>query len=204
MEVGLFVLGVLIGIGLTWYLQDRYRKDDALEREANFQTRLAAMQHEVRESDSALAETRDRLIALQMEYRVTEARAKPHEAELAQAKRAAEQALEQETRLRHRCDALEDELAQLKGAAVRQAPPEVPAPVVAATGAKAADDLTLIKGIGKVLARKLHELGITSFRQLAELSTADADRINVAIDFPGRVEREHWIEQARTLTGGSS
>ena len=34
MEVGLIVLGVLIGIGLTWYLQDRYRKDDALGREA--------------------------------------------------------------------------------------------------------------------------------------------------------------------------
>ena len=64
---------------------------------------------------------------------------------------------------------------------------------------KAADDLTEIKGIGKVIERRLRELGITSFRQLAELSPEEAKRINEAIDFPGRVEREHWIEQARAL-----
>lgn len=201
MEVGLFVLGILIGIGLTWYLQDRYRKDDAEEREANFQSRLAAMQNEVKESDEALTETRDRLIALQMEHRAAEARAKPQEAELAQAKRATEQALEQESKQRQRCAVLEEELARLKGQAGGEMPavaPDVPAPAVP-PAPKTSDDLTLIKGIGKVLARKLRELGVTTFHQLAELSPADAHRINEAIDFPGRVEREHWIEQARTL-----
>ena len=49
-----------------------------------------------------LAETKDRLIALQMEHRAADARAKPLEAELAQAKRAAEQAIEQEMRQRQR------------------------------------------------------------------------------------------------------
>ena len=208
MEVGLFVLGVLIGIGLTWYLQDRYRKDDAQEREANFQARLAAMQNEVKESDAALNETRDRLIALQLEQRAAEKRAEPVAAELAQAKRAAEQALEQETRLRQRCAALEDELARLKGTPTDAPPAPTPMAAVAIAAPEAtaapvvkADDLTRIRGIGKVLAKKLHELGITSFHQLAELSPADANRINEAIDFPGRVEREHWIEQARGLAG---
>ena len=96
MEVGLFVLGVLVGIGLTWYLQERYRRTRRWSARPT-STRLAAIQNEVRESDSALAETKDRLIALQMEHRAAEARAKPLEAELAQAKRAAEQAIEQET-----------------------------------------------------------------------------------------------------------
>ena len=32
---------------------------------------------------------------------------------------------------------------------------------------------------------------------LAELTPAEVQRINGAIDFPGRIERERWVEQAR-------
>ena len=85
MEVGLFVLGLLVGIGLTWYLLERQRADETAEREANFTARLAALQSELHESDSALAETKDRLIALQMEHRTADARARTMDAELAQA-----------------------------------------------------------------------------------------------------------------------
>ncbi len=100
MEVGLFVLGVLVGIGLTWYLLERYRRDETAERESSFNARLAVLQNELRESDAALVETKDRLIAMQMDHRAADARSKPLEAELAQAKRAAEQAIEQEMRQR--------------------------------------------------------------------------------------------------------
>ena len=62
-----------------------------------------------------------------------------------------------------------------------------------------ADDLTVIKGIGKVIEKKLHELGITSFSQIAAMTPDEAHKVNEAIEFPGRVEREHWIEQARQL-----
>ena len=127
MEVGLFVLGVLVGVGLTWYLLERYRRDETAEREANFNARLAALQNEIRESDSALAETKDRLIALQMEHRAADARAKPLEAELAQAKRAAEQAIEQEMKQRQLNAELQDELAALKrGARGGKAAPSRP------------------------------------------------------------------------------
>ena len=61
------------------------------------------------------------------------------------------------------------------------------------------DDLTRVRGIGKVMEKKLHELGIRNLHQLAELGPADIHRINAAIDFPGRVEREQWVEQARTM-----
>ncbi len=47
MEVGLFVLGVLVGVGLTWYLLERYRRDETQEREANFNSRLAMLQEEL-------------------------------------------------------------------------------------------------------------------------------------------------------------
>ena len=209
MEVGLFVLGVLVGVGLTWYLLERYQRDEAAAREANFNARVASVQGELGQSDSALAETKERLIALQMEHRTVEARTRSLEAEAAQAKRAAEQAVEQEMRQRQIATELQDELVAFKrDPSGRQAapaqtvsipmpppsPPSAPAPK-----AKAADDLTEIKGIGKVIERRLRELGVTSFRQLAELSPEEAKRINEAIDFPGRIEREHWIEQARAL-----
>lgn len=54
MEVGLFVLGVLVGVGLTWYLLERYRRDETEERQSNFDKRVAALQEELRQSDAAL------------------------------------------------------------------------------------------------------------------------------------------------------
>lgn len=62
------------------------------------------------------------------------------------------------------------------------------------------DDLTRIKGIGPVLQEKLQRMGITGFRQIAELTTADIQRVDGVLDFPGRIEREKWVEQARNLT----
>ena len=59
------------------------------------------------------------------------------------------------------------------------------------------DDLTKIKGIGQVLKGKLNRLGITTFKQIAEFTEADIERVNAELDFPGRIERERWVEQAR-------
>jgi uncharacterized membrane protein YccC len=114
MELGLFVLGLLMGGALAWYLLERQRNDASRERDAAAGARARHLQDEVKQADSALAETRDRLIALQLEHKALEERAQPLEAEAAQAKRAAQQALEMETRLRQTCQALQDELAQLK------------------------------------------------------------------------------------------
>ncbi len=70
--------------------------------------------------------------------------------------------------------------------------------------AKASDDLKHIRGIGPVLEKKLHELGITSLRQIAELTPSEIARIDEQLDFKGRILREKWIEQARSLLGQSS
>ena len=50
-----------------------------------------------------------------------------------------------------------------------------------------------------MIERKLHQMGITSFGQIAALTPEEVRRVNDAIDFPGRVERERWIDQAREL-----
>jgi predicted flap endonuclease-1-like 5' DNA nuclease len=63
-------------------------------------------------------------------------------------------------------------------------------------GTGESDDLTIIRGIGPVFQKRLNELGIMTFRQLADTNPdmLDAEGINgVGVDL------ESWIEQAREL-----
>ena len=71
-----------------------------------------------------------------------------------------------------------------------------PAPV-------AADDLTLIKGIGPVNARKLKEHGVTSFAQIGAWKKADVVAAEAFLEFDGRIAREDWVGQAKRLAKGS-
>lgn len=67
------------------------------------------------------------------------------------------------------------------------------------------DDLKRIRGIGVLIEKKLNSLGITQYEQVANWTGADIERISRILDFKGRIEREHWIEQARILaTGGQT
>lgn len=68
-----------------------------------------------------------------------------------------------------------------------------------AVGVLAADDLEVIEGIGPVINGQLRAMGITTFAQIAAWTPADAERIGAELDFPGRIEREQWIDQARQL-----
>jgi predicted flap endonuclease-1-like 5' DNA nuclease len=67
-------------------------------------------------------------------------------------------------------------------------------------GAGAPDDLKLIVGIGPVLERMLHQLGVTTFRQIARWSERDIDEFDARLpEFPGRIRRDAWVTQARAL-----
>ena len=62
------------------------------------------------------------------------------------------------------------------------------------------DDLKRIKGVGKVMEGVLNAKGIYLFRQLANFSARDVAWVNEAIEaFPGRIERDRWVEQAQAL-----
>jgi len=61
------------------------------------------------------------------------------------------------------------------------------------------DKLTNIKGVGPVLEKKLHDLGITRFSQIAGWSEADIEKISEHLSFKGRIQREEWVEQAANL-----
>ena len=76
-------------------------------------------------------------------------------------------------------------------------------PVAAKAAPAAADDLTLIKGIGPVNARKLNEHGVTSFAQIAAWKKADIVAAEAYLEFDGRIAREDWVGQAKRLAKGS-
>lgn len=61
------------------------------------------------------------------------------------------------------------------------------------------DDLTRIKGIGAVNERKLNALGIWHYDQVAAWTKKEVEWVGSYLAFPGRIEREEWIEQAKAL-----
>lgn len=64
------------------------------------------------------------------------------------------------------------------------------------------DDLKKILGIGSVLEEKLNDMGVYHYSQIAEFSATDVENINTHLNFPGRIERDEWIPQAKDLTQG--
>ena len=64
----------------------------------------------------------------------------------------------------------------------------------------ARDRLQAIKGIGPAIEKTLNEMGIFRFRQIAEMSEYDIDRVARRLKgFRSRIYREDWIGQAREL-----
>jgi predicted flap endonuclease-1-like 5' DNA nuclease len=62
------------------------------------------------------------------------------------------------------------------------------------------DDLTIISGIGGWIKEKLNMLDIYTFRQISNFTKEDVHTVTEAIEyFPGRIERDEWILQAREL-----
>ena len=74
-----------------------------------------------------------------------------------------------------------------------------PASKAVATIPETKDDLTKINGIGPGLAKKLNAHGITSFQQIARWKKTDMAHFDELLSFKGRIARDNWIGQAKTL-----
>lgn len=99
----------------------------------------------------------------------------------------------------------EDE-PQLEVSAAEPAPsdkvvPEAdPTPAPTANSGEGLDDLTAIKGLGKVKAAKLVASGITSYAQVAAWTDDDIAEVGLAVNTsPGQIKREDWVGQAKAL-----
>ena len=91
----------------------------------------------------------------------------------------------------------------------KAAPAPTPKPKTAAKKTPAArkaagkkDDLKLISGVGPAIEKKLHGMGVTSYRQIANWKAADIKKADEKLNFKGRIQREDWISQAKTLASG--
>jgi len=61
-----------------------------------------------------------------------------------------------------------------------------------------ADDLKKLVGVSPAIEKKLNDLGIFHYWQIADLKPAAAHKIGEEVGLPGRVEG--WIAQAKTIT----
>lgn len=66
----------------------------------------------------------------------------------------------------------------------------------------AKDNLKRIKGIGPTIEAKLNGIDITTFAQIASWQQSEIDEVSTRLSFPGRIEREDWVNQAKMLASG--
>lgn len=64
----------------------------------------------------------------------------------------------------------------------------------------AADDLTVLVGIGPKLSVSLADLGVTRFAQIAAWTDEELGTFDALLNLKGRAERDSWIDQAKRLS----
>jgi large subunit ribosomal protein L19 len=77
--------------------------------------------------------------------------------------------------------------------------------VVAPVAAKvevAADDVSLIAGVGPKIKDALHKEGITTLAQIAEMSDEAIFALDEKLGLKGKSKREEWVTQAKELVSG--
>lgn len=90
----------------------------------------------------------------------------------------------------------------------RRRPPEslpgVRPPALDAPEGEGADDLKQLKGIGPQNEQRLNEIGIFHLRQIAAWTPEEAAWVGSYLAFPGRIEREDWMGQAKAILEGGA
>lgn len=69
----------------------------------------------------------------------------------------------------------------------------------ASSKSRAKDDLKLIKGIGPQNEQRLNKIGVKLFDDVAKWTKKEQADIGQRLAFPGRIEREEWVKQAKAL-----
>lgn len=88
------------------------------------------------------------------------------------------------------------------GGTYGQAAVAAPTDVVQQPAVPAADDLQRIRGIDAGLARRLADLGLRKFEEIARWKAEDVRRFSADLGLKGDIARDNWIEQATILAKG--
>ncbi len=86
----------------------------------------------------------------------------------------------------------------------RQAFAELPNEVLPPKAEVAADDVSLIGGVGPRIKENLAKEGITSLNQFAEMSDEAIFALDEKLVLKGRTKREEWIQQAKDILAGGA
>ena len=89
----------------------------------------------------------------------------------------------------------------VRAAAPAPKPKPKPAPKPAPTPSKK-DDLKRVRGIGPQNEARLNNVGVMTFAQIAGWSAKEQAEMGERLAFPGRIEREEWVKQAKVLAKG--
>jgi predicted flap endonuclease-1-like 5' DNA nuclease len=94
--------------------------------------------------------------------------------------------------------------APAKAAVAKKAPvaKDGKPPVLTAARGGVADDLKLLKGVGPKLEQTLNTLGFYHFDQVAGWRKKEIEWVDSNLRFKGRIERDGWVAQAKTLAKG--
>ena len=63
----------------------------------------------------------------------------------------------------------------------------------------APDDLAKLTGVGPQIVKKLNEHGVFHYWQLAAMTKEEAAKLDADLKFNGRIARDKWVDQARSL-----
>ena len=63
----------------------------------------------------------------------------------------------------------------------------------------APDDLAKLQGVGPQIVKKLNEAGVFHYWQVAAMTPEDVAKLDGELKFNGRIERDGWVAQARSL-----
>jgi NADH-quinone oxidoreductase subunit E len=220
--LGLFLLIVVflivaaaLGFAVGWLLRSARLEEDGASSTEQLRTRLARAEEErdrVRGELTAAGEARAAAERAQREAEQRAAAGEPElKARITRLERELEAARAGEAAKRKEVERLEMVVSELEVGAA-EAPAAI-APVADLPAGDAPpeslaapdgepDDLKRISGIGPGIEKTLHELGVFHFRQIAAFTPQNVAWVNRRLRFKGRIEREDWIGQARTLAAG--
>lgn len=177
------ILSLIIGVGVAYLIWDEFIVKKERPQESTAERYAEADIKAFMEETQPRDQVSDATAAAALHSAVENAEAKLHELEAAPA----------ETPVQAEASMPEVEVAEV----------EVPEAEVAERTAVVdvnipSDDLTKIRGVGKVYQQRLNEAGIFTYAQLAETHPAKLAEIAKAID---AANVEDWPHQARELMG---
>lgn len=208
----MILISVLIGFALAWMLRQRtirMKEGDIvalLEEQAALQASHQLYREQIEKAEITLTKARE---TFRQDFLTISRDNERLKTELEEAKKKLHEEVESINQLRGEFSIAQSELKRIehtqskeqdkdKKQAQKETDPE--AKRVLKIAAEEKDDLKVINGIGPGIEKRLNEIGIHSYREISEFTPELIEQISASIKFfPGRIERDRWVEQASKL-----